>query len=528
MNNALHRSPIAPLTYRDEPSARGVDGFHHPASEEDLIALVRRAAREGKRLRVRGSAHSVASAIYTGPRRGDGHLDVMLDRYAGICGWDVERMQVTVESGCHLGDDPRDPTMLATWERSLLCALEARAWALPDLGGVTHQTVSGFFLTGSAGGTVRHRVSDAVVGLRFICGRGRVHEVSRGDELFDAVLCSMGLLGVISRVTLQCVPHYDVIGTERITGEDEASFSLYDEGPSGLEQHLRRTEYARLMWWPQAGVRRAVSWEARRMQPDDYVGRGVPGALTPKPYSALAADLGSPRLTALADRASQHAAGAFFDLLAQSKRVSRSLAERVPLAARGAQAVRSAFARRVLPGVIRGFVPAGSAQEFWGSYARVLPMDNGMSERAIPTEFTELWLPLDRTAEILRALRAHYEARGYDATGPFLCEIYAAKSTTAWMHPGYGRDSLRIDLFWFGRNHEDPVDGWFKQFWELLQPFDYRLHWGKHLPRDPRLGYQHLRRVTPRWDEFLAARERLDPKRVFLTPYWASALGVEA
>jgi hypothetical protein len=155
-----------------------------------------------------------------------------------------------------------------------------------------------------------------------------------------------------------------------------------------------------------------------------------------------------------------------------------------------------------------------------------LPLDNQMSERSLPTDFTEIWLPLERAGEVMRALRAHYDRHGYDATGPYICEIYAARATEAWLHPGYGRDSLRIDIFWFRRNPGDPRAGYFVQFWKLLREFGYRLHWGKHLPLDPELGARHLRANTPRWDDFLAARAELDPDAVFLTPYWRAALGV--
>ena len=45
----------------------GADGFHHPADQVELVALVRAAYREGRQLRVRGTAHSVAHATYTDP-----------------------------------------------------------------------------------------------------------------------------------------------------------------------------------------------------------------------------------------------------------------------------------------------------------------------------------------------------------------------------------------------------------------------------------------------------------------------------
>lgn len=519
--------------FYDRPGvSRGADGYHHPASEDDLVALVRRARRESAQLRVRGSAHSVARAIYTddvGAARA--HCDVMLDRLAAVS-FDDAAMRVTAQGGCHLGVDPRDPTGTSTHASSLVAQLDARAWALPDLGGVSHQTVAGFLMTGSCGGSVQHGIEEAVVGYRLVDGAGRVHDLVRGrDELFDAVGSSLGLLGIVTAVTFQCVPRYDLIGRETVTPEGDCGYALTGDGEAGLEGFLRRTEYARLMWWPQEGVRRVVTWQAARMRPSDYDARtGPPGALRARAYSALG-DLGEAvpaRVGHAVNLASQAAAGVLYDAIAGADRRFAPVAAASPAGARVGAALRGAFAARALPAILRAFVPVAPPQRFWDSWWNGLPMDNQMSERRLPTEFTEIWVPLDRAGEVMRALRAHYDRAGYDATGAFLCELYAARATRAWMHPGYGRDSLRVDLFWFARNAGDPTRGWFVQFWELLRPFAYRLHWGKHLPADSALGHEHLRAHTPRWDDFMAARRELDPGGVFLTRYWREALGVTA
>jgi len=495
------------------------DGFHHPQSEDELAAMVRFARRQGRQMRVRGSAHSVKAAIFADP--GLANVDVMLDRYTGVA-FDDEHCRVTVQAGCHLGLDPRDPTRSSTWENSLLAQLEARGWALPDLGGVTHQTISGYLMTGSSGGTTRHAIEEAVVAVRLIDGAGIIHELQRGrDELFEAALCSMGLLGIISSITLQCQPRYDIVGREDITAEADTAYSLLGDGEAGLEGFLRRTEYARLMWWPQAGVRRVVTWQARRMQDSDYGARTGPrGFLKPKSYSALGAEIPNRQLASFANQAAQVAGGLFYDGLALAGRANSLLSS-----ARTSR-LRAVFAARVLPPVLRSFVAAGTSQVFWDSWCQGLPLDNQISELSMPTDFTEIWLPLERAGEVMRALRGHYDQAGYAATGAFICEVYAARATHAWLHPGYQRDSLRIDLFWFRRNPGDPARRYFEQFWKLLQPFAYRLHWGKILPADPALGARYLRRQYPRWDDFLAAREQLDPDRVFLTRYWRSALGI--
>jgi D-arabinono-1,4-lactone oxidase len=499
---------------------RAADGFFHPCSEAQLVALVELARERRCPLRVRGSAHSIAPAILTDARLEGRSLaiDVMLDRYTRIA-IDAATSRVTVEAGCHLGLDPRDPTRTSTWENSLLAALDAQGLALPDLGGVTHQTVSGFLMTGSSGGTVAHAVEDAVVTLRLIDGRGQIHELTRGrDELFDAAICSMGLLGVISTITLQCVPRYDVIGREDITTEEGCAYELCGDGATGLADFFRRAEYARLMWWPQRGVERVVTWQARRMRDDDYTeATGPRGALRKKPYSPFGDGL-SPKLVEPLSRASQWVGGKFYDTIDALGYASPVKAERATI-----------YSRHVLPTVLGAFVALdqGKPQRFWDAWFDGLPMDNGMSEESLPTTFTELWVPLADAARVMRALRDHFRARGLAATGNYIFEIYAARATRGWLHPSYERDSLRIDVFWFERSKEDATR-FFEQFWDLLAPFGYRLHWGKHLPRDAARGAEYLRKQYPRWDDFLRVREELDPLGVFLNQHFRAALGIDA
>lgn len=513
---------------RDVP---GPDGFYHPASEEELIRLVELASRRALALRVRGSAHSVAPAIYTDARLENrpGALDLMLDRY-GAVSFDDARMQVTVQAGCHLGLDPRDPTGMSSFDRSLVAQLDRRGWALPDLGGVSHQTVAGFLMTGSSGGTVRHPIERALVAVRWVDGRGRVHEAERGTDLFDAVACSMGLLGIVSTITLQCICRYDVLGREDVTPEAGCPYELYGDGEPGLEGFLRRTDYARLMWWPQEGVRGVITWQGRRMTTDDYTAEtGAVGALRPKPYCVIGDVSRSPAVTRVASLAAQHGGGAFYDTLALGGHVARKLTERFPSATAAVRAARGALERRVLAPALRGMLATGEGapQRFWGPWYEVLPMDNAMSERALPTTFTEIFVPLERTGEVVRCLRRHFDERGYDATGPYIFELYACRASRSWMHPSHGRDSLRVDVFRFGRNREEPRH-FFQQFWELLAPFGYRLHWGKHMPVEARLGADHLRGTLPRWDDFLDLRRRLDPHGIFLSSYFRRALGVSS
>jgi hypothetical protein len=150
-------------------------------------------------------------------------------------------------------------------------------------------------------------------------------------------------------------------------------------------------------------------------------------------------------------------------------------------------------------------------------------MDNAASDELLPTEFTEAWIPLKHTVAVVTALRDHYEAGGFGATGTYACEIYAAKASPMWLSPAYGEDMIRIDLFWFAGNRSDPERDYFPQFWKLLDRFAPRYHWGKYFPTCP----ADLTGRYPMWPKFAELRQQHDPGGVFVTPYWREKLGIE-
>ena len=277
------------------------DGFHHPASEPELVELVRAANREGRQLRVRGAAHSVSLAIYTDPagarpnRVGvqappDGpNLNLMLDRYRGWRVRDEGRRLVEAEAGIHLGADPADPTGSATLESSLLFQLaQEKGWTLLDTGGVTHQTVSGFTATGSAGGSLKFSANRNLWGFRIVDGRGEVREFTREDTdpaPFHAMCPNLGLLGIVSTVTFECVEGFDVAGEEATTTVEGCAVDIFGDGGPGrpsLAGFLREAEFARLEWWPQRGVDRVLTWQARQLPAED--------GFRPDPYKRFGED----------------------------------------------------------------------------------------------------------------------------------------------------------------------------------------------------------------------------------------------
>ena len=447
--------------------------IRHPSDESEVQRLVAYARAQEVPLRVIGTGHSVDAAILdpTG-------IHVALDRLDRI-EYDDERMRVTVGGGVRLGGNPRDRSGASGVETGLCWQLEQRGWALPVTAGITHQTVAGFLMTGSAGGSRTHALTEQVVGLRLIDGTGTVHDLRPGDERFDAAGVSMGVLGIVTAVTLQCVERFDVEGTERVAGAAELD---------RVEPLLRDNEYARAYWWPQRGVDKLSVWTARAIT--------GPPAPKPRPYRLLPEIAGS---TTPAQAVAGMAIGA---------------------------ACRSGRWNRGLAALYNAFLPDGDSQEFRDAWWRVLPQDDELDERFFDSTWCELWLPAEATGDAIARLREHYRTGGLAATGAYTLEIYGAPPSRFWLSPGYGRESTRLNICWHQRTKGDPRETYFPQFWSLFADLGFRMHWGKHRFPDPARARAHARAAHPRLGDFLELRENMDPDGVFLSDYWREQLGV--
>ncbi|HYO57097.1 D-arabinono-1,4-lactone oxidase [Archangium sp.] len=262
----------------------------HPKSEEEIIQLVQHASSNSLQVRVIGSGHSVQESILS---TAQGAINISLDQYRKVTF--NEDGTVTVQAGCYLGQHAPEK-----WENTLFYQLDQKGLAAPDMGGITHQAVGGFTTMGCAGGSVQYAYTDSIVAISFVDGQGVVHSYRQGkDSEFEAVLVSMGLMGIVSTLTFKPDERFNIIGDETCYALDDVNcpidfFGSGTPGRPSLEQFLRQTEYTRLLWWPQKGAERIVIWKARRMEAADYNGiTGPPENFQPKPYLEFPVILGS-------------------------------------------------------------------------------------------------------------------------------------------------------------------------------------------------------------------------------------------
>ncbi|HLK29591.1 MAG TPA: D-arabinono-1,4-lactone oxidase [Puia sp.] len=521
----------------------GVDYFL-PASEDDVIRLVNDAKENNEIICVRGAAHSFplldtleATKV---SKAGRNYKYLLLSRMNTVT---ITGNTAVAQAGCHLGYDPFDPDKKSTLENSLIYQLFKANLAVGDLGGISHQTVGGFLSTGSSGGSTTYAFEESLISLDIIiCGNNGAEKVTykrpsdnnSNDPFFAVGLAGLGLMGVIVSATFQCIPTFNILGTEVTTKCDDCEIDLFGPGVTSpipklsMQGFLEATEYTRIIWWPQKNVTKSVVWKCHRMQASDYdpkvPGRTSPKDFTPKPYEEVDWIDGSPIPETLGADILFTAMGRwpqwFDDLAPDSKWIKDGVEFAFPY---------------LFPLICDLFVSIGT-KIFWDYWYSGLPMDDQMGDKIMPVWFTELWIPIEQSQAVMTALKNYYDAdKCFERTGKFCVEIYAAKKSDFWFSPAYDQDVIRIDIFWFANNIGDPA-AYFQQFWDLLKPFNFRPHWGKYFPDPstasagepsptfPWKGY--LKSQYSKWDDWMNLRNQNDPGKIFVNDYWGNKLEI--
>jgi xylitol oxidase len=99
----------------------------------------------------------------------------------------------------------------ATRYGELAPLLHAQGFALPNLASLPHCTIAGSVATGTHGSGRRNQgLAAAVSALELVTADGELRRFAKGDKDFDGVVVNVGALGVVTRLTLDLVPAFEV------------------------------------------------------------------------------------------------------------------------------------------------------------------------------------------------------------------------------------------------------------------------------------------------------------------------------
>lgn len=161
--------------------------FLHPSSEDELASMVKSATS----LRVVGASHSFSALVPT-----DDTL-ISLDQMSGVIETDPETHQATCWAGTPLKELGR-----LLWDAGLSLSVQ---------GDVDHQTLGGAIGTGTHGtGRAFGCMSAAVVGFRLLKADGSFVDcdADTNADIFHAGRVSLGSLGVMTQIKIQCEPAF--------------------------------------------------------------------------------------------------------------------------------------------------------------------------------------------------------------------------------------------------------------------------------------------------------------------------------
>jgi FAD-linked oxidoreductase len=169
-----------------------------PSSNAEVVALIKRAVNSQQRVKVVGSGHS-----FTGIAVPD---EVMVDlaRMNQILNVDHANGLITVQAGIVLS--------------VLNAQLELHQLSMPNLGDVTYQTLAGALSTSTHGtGLQRTGLAAQIRSFKIISASGELLfcDPQHNSEVFHCGRVSLGALGVITEVTLNVVPAFNLRAVEQ-------------------------------------------------------------------------------------------------------------------------------------------------------------------------------------------------------------------------------------------------------------------------------------------------------------------------
>jgi L-gulonolactone oxidase len=165
----------------------------------------------------------------------------------------------------------------------------------------------------------------------------------------------------------------------------------------------------------------------------------------------------------------------------------------------------------VVPAISAICARALTARTYTGRSDRVF-----CTPRRVPFVEMEYAIPRAAMPSVLSALPRILDGLPFKVQFPV--EVRFTGPDDIWLSHSYGRESAYVAVHQFAGSSYEP---YFRAVESMCESLGGRPHWGKMHYRNA----ESLRRVYPRFDDFLAVRDRLDPARVFTNPYLTQVLG---
>ena len=413
-----------------------------PTSQEQLAAIVAAAARQRDRVKVVGAGHSFTDIACT-----DGRL-LHLDNYARVLDLDIPGRLVKVQAGMTIAN--------------LNVELAKHGLALRNMGDIAYQSIAGAISTSTHGtGATVGNLPSQVQSLELILADGSTLTCSEETDAatFRAALVGLGALGIVSTVTLRCVPAFRL---HNIQKRVPLADLLAD-----LDRWVDGNDHFEIFFFPHSDLALAIT-NAVTTEP------AHPSGAVSKWFNSVLLE--------------NHAFGVV-------QRIGRARNGWIPSLNR--------FSANLMGGT-------DNVDESYRVFANV---------RLVRFQEMEYAIPRAAAAAAIGEIRAMIDRLGLRISFPIEVRFGPADDIT--LSTAHGRDTCYIAVHMF---HRTDYETYFREVEAIMNAHQGRPHWGK-------LHFQTaetLSRVYPKFAEFVAVRDRLDPEGRFTNDYLDRVLGVPA
>ena len=418
-----------------------------PASESEIVDFVK--STEGT-IRMYGAKMSSADIA-----AGAENL-ISSENYNNVLACDDEKRRITVQSGISL--------------KKLIAAMAKKGWCLPSLPDVDTITLGGAISTGTHGtGKNAGLLSEMMVACRLIKANGDVIIIDQQSGMLDAVRTSLGLLGILSTITIACVPTFQMV---------------LEEGP--MPDHLwlaklntlqKKNDFLRILWLPHTNY--------------GYVIQGT-------------------------------------HLKADHHRHPTQMAEQtlatVSPSAPWYHKYRRAVSYRLYRFTVNHnwFTRIANTIIFWFFFRRTQKKRGTLYDatvtqsRSHTMELAEWTIPMAKFPATFDHLRQELNKPGNRAYAQIPMDIRFIKRDNTWLSYAYGSDTVTVGCI----TRCAEAASTYKAFEVIESVFitnGGRPHWAKRHHVDA----PTLRQIYPKWDAFITLRKKMDPQGRYLTGYLA-------
>ncbi len=376
-----------------------------PHDAGEIASAITDAVRAGRTVRPLGSGHSF-TAVGAPESPGPGGATALdLSEWTGIVHANHTSGLVTVRAGTPL--------------HQLNAELDRHGLAMANLGDIDRQTVAGALATGTHGtGSTLGGLATQVVQLEIILADGSTRTCSprQNPDLFEAARLGLGALGVLSTVTLRCVPAFALAADERPEPLDSV-LERFDELAAS-------NDHFEFYWFPH-GENALVKRNNR-----------LPGEAEPKPLSPV-------RHFFEYEVMENWAFGALCGIGHRVRPLARPL-------------------NRLSGAVL-------SPRSYSDRSHRVF-----VTSRKVRFVECEYAVPVESLRDVVKELRLGVGRLRQPVVFPV--EIRVAAPDDVWLSTAYQRDSAYIAVHQYVRM---PYQEWFDTFESIVDKVAGRPHWGK-------------------------------------------------